>query len=74
MAADIAAGAEPALTVSRALDFLHTELARSGEPILPRLERELIRRVLAAEGGDAAKAAIRLGITKAALQKKSKEI
>ncbi|MBI4623099.1 MAG: sigma-54-dependent Fis family transcriptional regulator, partial [Verrucomicrobia bacterium] len=74
MAVDIAAGTEPALTVSRALDFLHTELARSGEPMLPRLERELIRRVLAAEDGDAAKAAVRLGITKAALQRKLKQI
>jgi two-component system nitrogen regulation response regulator GlnG len=69
-----AAAAEPALTVSRALDFLHTEFARSDEPMLPRLELELIRRVLAAEGGDAARAAARLGLTRAALQKKFKKV
>ncbi|MSU24126.1 MAG: sigma-54-dependent Fis family transcriptional regulator [Opitutus sp.] len=68
----VAAG-EPALTVERALDFLHAELARDGGRILPQLERELIRRALATAAGDVGVAAKQLGLTKAALQKKLKE-
>ncbi len=63
---------EPALTVAHALDFLHEEFARGGDPILPRVEQELIRRAVAAAGGDVAVAAKTLGLTKAALQKKLK--
>ena len=68
-----APNAGPALTLETALDFLQAELARGDEPLLPRLQREMIARVLKAEGGDPAKAAKRLGLTKAALQKRLKE-
>ncbi|PTX94206.1 sigma-54 dependent transcriptional regulator [Opitutus sp. ER46] len=65
------ADAEPApeLTVERALDFLFTQLRAEGKPVLARVERELAARAKAAEGGDVAKAAKLLGITKTALQK-----
>ena len=71
VAESIASG-EPALTVERALNFLHAELAREGVPILPRIEDELVRRALAAASGDVSVAAKSLGLTKAALQKKLK--
>ncbi|MEI6861483.1 MAG: sigma-54 dependent transcriptional regulator [Verrucomicrobiota bacterium] len=64
---------DSALTLDAALDFVLTELARGDAPLLPRIEREMIARVLKAEGGDPAKAAKRLGLTKAALQKRFKE-
>jgi transcriptional regulator with GAF, ATPase, and Fis domain len=41
--------------------------------VLARVERELVARALAADGGDAAKAAKRLGLTKAEVQKRAKE-
>jgi DNA-binding NtrC family response regulator len=69
-AADAAA---PALTVGAALDFVFAQLKSADTPLLPRVERELVARALAAESGDAAKAAKLLGLTKAALQKKLKE-
>ncbi len=68
-----AVAAAPALTLAAALDAAFAELAATEEAILPRLEREFIARALAAEGGDEAKAAKRLGLTKAALQKRAKE-
>ena len=40
---------------------------------MPRLEREMITRALAHEGGDETKAAKRLGLTRATLQKKTKD-
>jgi nitrogen regulation protein NR(I) len=54
------------------LDAVYEQLAAGDEPILPRLERAMIERALAAEGNDPARAARRLGITKAALLKKQK--
>ena len=63
----------PALTVATALDFVFEQLKNSEETILPRIERELVARALVAEGGDDAKAAKRLGMTKVALQKRAKE-
>src|SRR5262249_46153829 len=45
--AESVASGEPALTVDRALDFLHAELAREGGPILARLEDEMVRRAMA---------------------------
>ncbi len=63
----------PAATFAQALDLVF-ELGREGEePLLARVERELIVRALAAEAGDAAKAAKLLGVTRAALQKRAKE-
>jgi two-component system nitrogen regulation response regulator GlnG len=67
--------AAPAFTdVGTALDFVFTELSGGDELIMKRLEREMTSRVLKAEGGDLAKAAKRLGITKAVLQKRLSEI
>ena len=65
--------AAPALTLGHALDFVFEQLQSGAEPVIARLERELISRALAAEGGDEAKAARRLGLTKTALQKKARE-
>jgi two-component system nitrogen regulation response regulator GlnG len=65
-------GAESASTLSRALDAVFESLKGSDEPVLERVERELIERAMASESGDSAKAAKLLGMTKAALQKKQK--
>ncbi len=62
------------LTVGAALDFLLAELARGDEPVLARLERELLPRALQTVDGDVARAAELLGLTKAALQKRLKAI
>ena len=70
--AESVAASEPSLTVYRALDFLHTELARDGGPILAKLEVEIIRRAMTAANDDVGNAAKSLGLTKAALQKKLK--
>jgi two-component system nitrogen regulation response regulator GlnG len=69
-----AAAATPAeLTVERALDFLHGELSREKEPLLERLEREMVIRVLAAETGNLVRASERLGMTRATLRKRIDE-
>ena len=73
VAESIAAG-EPALTVERALDFLHVELGRLEEPILERLEREMIVRVLTATEGNLLKASEKLGMTRATLRKRVDEL
>ncbi len=71
----VATPAAPApLTLSAALDFVYEQLSTGDQPVLPRVERELIVRALAAEAGDTANAARRLGLTKAALTKKSKDV
>ncbi|MBI5768888.1 MAG: sigma-54-dependent Fis family transcriptional regulator [Verrucomicrobia bacterium] len=70
--ADSVAAGEPALSLERALDFVHAQLAKSGEPVLPRVEDEMVRRAVAAAGDDLAAAAKVLGLTKAVLQKKLK--
>jgi two-component system nitrogen regulation response regulator GlnG len=69
----VAPAAEPAVTLERALDIVFEQTRGGDEPVLARIERELIVRALAAEGGDATKAAKALGLTKAALQKRTKE-
>jgi nitrogen regulation protein NR(I) len=61
------------LDLESALDAVFEELKAMEEPMLPRLERELIARALKEDAGDEAKAAKRLGLTKAALQKRAKE-
>jgi len=61
------------LTLAAALDHVFAALKDGEEPVLPRIERELIARALAEDGGDETKAAKRLGLTKAALQKRAKE-
>jgi Response regulator containing CheY-like receiver, AAA-type ATPase, and DNA-binding domains len=64
----------PELTVERALDFLHEQLSGAGESILGRLEREMIVRVLNAEGGNLVRASEKLGITRATLRKRVDEL
>ena len=64
--------APAALTLDGAFDYIFEQLKTGDDPILARVEHELIVRVLAAAGGDEAKAAKRLGLTKAALQKRLK--
>jgi two-component system nitrogen regulation response regulator GlnG len=68
---------EPAvLTVSQALDFLHKELTKDTEtePVLERLEREMIVRTLKALDGNLARTAERLGMTRATLRKRVDEL
>ncbi|MES2694193.1 MAG: sigma-54 dependent transcriptional regulator [Verrucomicrobiota bacterium] len=60
-------------TAAEAFDAIFELLGSGEEPLLPKVERELIARALAADGGDETKAAKRLGLTKAALQKRAKE-
>jgi two-component system nitrogen regulation response regulator GlnG len=73
----VAAEAAPAVparpTLTQALDLVFEQLKTSDEPVMARIEREMITRALAGEGGDEAKAAKLLGLTRAAMQKRSKE-
>ena len=71
--AESIASGEPALTVERALDFLHVELSRGEQPILERLEREMVVRVLQAEQGNQLRASEKLGMTRATLRKRIEE-
>ncbi len=73
VAANMGVG-EPALSVASALDFLHVELSQHAEPILERLEREMIVRVLGATEGNLLKAAEKLGMTRATLRKRVDEL
>jgi two-component system nitrogen regulation response regulator GlnG len=61
-------------TVTSALDFLHTELSRETEPLLERLEREMITRAFRALDGNLARTAERLGMTRATLRKRVEEL
>ena len=70
--APVAAAAE--LTVSQALDFLHTELSKEPEPLLERLEREMIVRTLRELDGNLARTSERLGMTRATLRKRVEEL
>ena len=74
MADALAAATQPPLTVEHALDYLHTELSKDKEPILERIEREMIKRVVTAEEGNILKASERLGITRATLRKRIDEL
>jgi two-component system nitrogen regulation response regulator GlnG len=74
VAAESIASGEPALSVDRALDFLHVELSQHAEPILERLEREMVVRVLAATEGNLLKASEKLGMTRATLRKRVDEL
>jgi two-component system nitrogen regulation response regulator GlnG len=73
------AAAEPAAapaagdpSLASALDALYAQLkAGHKEPILDFVEDELIRRTMKDEAGDLAKAAARLGLSKAALKKRA---
>jgi nitrogen regulation protein NR(I) len=62
-------------SLESALDALYAQLrAEHKEPILDFVEDELIRRTLKDEAGDLAKAAERLGLTKAALKKRAERL
>ena len=67
-----AASAAPR-TLTSAFDTVFDLLKTGGQPMLPRVERELISRAMATHRGDETQAAKMLGLTKAALQKKAKE-
>ena len=58
------------MSVVGALDFLHDVLRKENEPILARLEREMVIRALAAADGNQAKAAEQLGMTRTTLRKR----
>ncbi len=66
----VAVAPSAGLTIGSVLDYIHTALAVGPEPILERLEREMIVRVLTAENGNQAKAAEKLGMTRATLRKR----
>lgn len=59
----------PSISLSDALDRVFAQLSTGGEPLFTRLEREMVTRALAAENGDEAKAAKRLGLSRTGLQK-----
>ena len=73
VAVESIATSEPTLTVAQALDFLHVELGQHPEPIMERLEREMIVRVLTAMEGNLLKASEKLGMTRATLRKRVDE-
>ena len=70
IAAESIAAGEAALTAERALDFLHSTLRREKEPLLVRLEREMIQRSVDSANGDLKSASAELGLTVAALKKR----
>jgi hypothetical protein len=57
-----AATAEKPLSLQLAYDFIFTELARAGDPLLPQIEHAMRTRSLAAADGDGARAAAQLGV------------
>ena len=67
-------GASAAYTVASALDFLQNELSKDPEPLLERLEREMIIRTLRQLEGNLARTAERLGMTRATLRKRVEEL
>jgi two-component system nitrogen regulation response regulator GlnG len=69
-----ASGPSGALTIDGALDFLHAQLSAGAEPILERLEREMIVRVYKAENGNLARASEKLGMTRATLRKRMEDL
>jgi two-component system nitrogen regulation response regulator GlnG len=59
------------LTLQDALDFVYVRLKAEGtEPVLERLEREMIERVLKDEHGNLVRASERLGMTRTTLRKR----
>ena len=67
-------GSAPSVTVEQALDFLQSELSKLEEPILERLEREMIVRSFKALDGNLARTAELLGMTRATLRKRVEEL
>jgi two-component system nitrogen regulation response regulator GlnG len=54
----------PALTLERALDFVYEKLQSGDQPLMARLEREMVARARAAMGGDDAVVARRIGLAR----------
>ncbi len=69
----VSASAGPT-SVPEALDYLHVELSKEAEPLLERLEREMIVRTLKAFDGNLARTSERLGMTRATLRKRVEEL
>ncbi len=67
---DDAASTADGLSIEVALDFLHDELSQQDQPILDRLQEEMVRRALAAASGNQVRAAARLGMTRTTLRKR----
>ncbi len=61
-------------SIEQALDLLHVELAKLDEPILERLEREMIVRSLKALDGNLARTSELLGMTRATLRKRVEDL
>ena len=61
-------------SIEQALDLLHLELAKLDEPILERLEREMIVRSLKALDGNLARTSELLGMTRATLRKRVEDL
>ena len=59
----------PVVSLADALDVVFEQLSAAEEPLFTRLEREMVKRAIAAEGGDETKAAKRLGLSRTGLQK-----
>jgi DNA-binding protein Fis len=58
-------------SLNDALDFVYARLKEEGkEPVLERLEREMITRVLKDENGNLVRASERLGMTRTTLRKR----
>lgn len=73
VASQIAVGpdsGENQFTVEEALDFLHDALTLEEQPILNRIEEEMVKRALAAASGNQVRAAERLGMTRTTLRKR----
>ncbi|MCX6937937.1 MAG: sigma-54 dependent transcriptional regulator [Verrucomicrobia bacterium] len=70
----LAGSSAVAYTVAGALDFLQVELSKEPEPLLERLEREMIVRTLRQLEGNLARTAERLGMTRATLRKRVDEL
>jgi two-component system nitrogen regulation response regulator GlnG len=60
-------------TLTQALDLVFEQLKTGDEPMMARIEREMIIRAVAGENGDEARAAKLLGLTRAIIQKRAKE-
>ena len=70
LASDAPASGDAEMSVDAALDFIHGALSAEEQPILDRLEEEMVRRTLAAVSGNQVKAAERLGMTRTTLRKR----
>jgi two-component system nitrogen regulation response regulator GlnG len=61
----------PTLSLKDALDYVYAQLkAEGGGPVLERLEREMMERVLKDEKGNLVRASERLGMTRTTLRKR----